>query len=285
MLGPLIDHFLLSFSSSLVSPVLIFAATMSSITTLDSLAAAASNQAPAAPKVAAVAPKAVVKAAPPPIGILPSGTAVLASSQPTVASLSISLTPFLLTAVGLDTALPLPRGLTLIRSPDDKQTQLKLEPFFAKKLRRVFGYVAEITLSSGDGTDTPAQLQIATKIPRRYGSSENTSIKKRRFYFASLFFIPCEKELSWILVRLQAFASKALFSSAARVVALGSFVSGFTEPTSGNSRSCQVVGWDVCSIQDWRAISPTTVPPTFVLNMDAVYVIPQLSGANFSVGW
>ena len=191
---------------------------------------AADPKAPAARVGPTVAPKALppkaplTNAAPAPIGILPSGTPVSASFQPTVASLSISLTPFLSTAVGLSKALPLPSGLSLMRSPDDKQTQLKLEPFFAKKLRRVFGYVAETTLSSGEGTDTTAQLQIVTRIPRRYGSTDR------------------EKELSWILVRLQAFVPKALFASADRVVALGSFFCGFTEPTGGNSKSCQIAG-------------------------------------------
>ena len=57
------------------------------------------------------------------------------------------------------------------RPPDGKQTQLKLAPFFAKKMRRIFGYIVEITLSEGDGTETPAQLQIVSRIPGKYGQS------------------------------------------------------------------------------------------------------------------
>ena len=118
--------------------------------------------APAAPSVV---PAPVMAAAPPPIGLSGAGTAVFASFQPTVASLAVSLTPFLLTDVGLERALPLPAGLKLQRSPDDKQTQLVVGTHFARKMTRIYGYAAEIRLSSGDGTDTPAQLQIVTKIP------------------------------------------------------------------------------------------------------------------------
>ena len=75
----------------------------------------------AAPSVTAAPPKA---AALPPIGITGANTAVFASFQPTVASLAWSLTPVLQSAVGLGKALPLPTGLQLQRSPDDKQTQL-----------------------------------------------------------------------------------------------------------------------------------------------------------------
>lgn len=97
---------------------------------------------------------------------------------------------------------PLPAGLHLMRAPGDSQIQLRVAPFFARKLKRIFGYVAEITLSDGYGTDAPAQLQIATRIPWRYGPSQR------------------EVGLSWILVRVQAFVSKALFDAPARVVCL-----------------------------------------------------------------
>ena len=78
--------------------------------------------------------------------------------------------------------------------------QLRVAPFSARKLKRVFGYVAEITLTDGEGARTPAQLQIVMRAPWRYGAR------------------PQGKELSWILVRAVAFTSKACFDTAARVV-------------------------------------------------------------------
>ena len=35
--------------------------------------------------------------------------------------------------------------------------------FFARKMKRIFGYVAEIQLSEGHGADTPAQIPIVTR--------------------------------------------------------------------------------------------------------------------------
>ena len=56
---------------------------------------------------------------------------------------------------------------------------------------------------------------------------------------------------------------------------------GFIEPSSGDSKSAQLVGWDTCSLEYWRAASPNTAPAGFDINMDAVYCLPQLSGENF----
>ena len=81
------------------------------------------------------------KAAPPPIGLTAQKTPVYAPFQPTVASIAVALTPFMSSAAGIERALPLPTGFELIRSPDDKQTQLKVSEFFATKMRRCFGYV------------------------------------------------------------------------------------------------------------------------------------------------
>ena len=144
-------------------------------------------------------------------------------------------------------ALPLPTGLSLVRAPDGGQIQLKLEPFFASKLRRLFGYVAEIALTDGEGTDAPAQIQIVTKIPWRYGRTASES--------------PC----SWVLARVQSFVSRALVAPPAQIVKLGSCVSGFADPSSGDSRSCHLVGWDTCSIDEWKAVTPTTAPAGFDL--------------------
>ena len=200
---------------------------------------------PAAANVTAAAP---FKAPPAPIGLTAAGTPVYASLQPTVASLAVTLTPALSDgSVDLGSVLPLPTGLELIRSPEGHQLQLLASPFFASKLRRIFGYVAEIRCTDGAGTETPAQLQLVTRIPFRYGRTT------------------AEKDFSWVLVRLQAFVSKALFAQPARVIKLGSVVAGFAEPSSGTAHSCQIVGWDVCSLDEWRQASPASVPANFDL--------------------
>ena len=57
---------------------------------------------------------------------------------------------------------------------------------------------------------------------------------------------------------------------------------GFLEPTSGDTKSCQLVGWDVSSIEAWRAVAPNTAPAAMDLNMDSLFCCPQLSGENFA---
>ena len=131
-----------------------------------SKAAVPNDPASAAPPADA---KALSKAPAALIGHTSGGAPVYAAFQPSVASLAVILAPFLRTAVGLETATPLPAGMELIRAPDDSQTQLKLSPLFASENRRIFGYVAEIKLSSGEGADTPSQLQVARRAPWRYG--------------------------------------------------------------------------------------------------------------------
>ena len=106
------------------------------------------------------------------------------------------------------------------------------------KNRMMFGYVAEIKLSSGDGTDTPAQLHVVCRIPWRYGvTSAGVALKFLSIFWKFAEFSPFERDFSWLYVRVQAFASKALFASAATVVKMGSCLSVFAEPTSGSPKS------------------------------------------------
>ena len=159
--------------------------------------------APAAPKAAdpkTAAPARATAAALAPLGILPSGRPVTDSFQPSAAQLALVLTPHLRIRSDVSDVLPLPAGLTLIRSPDAvHNAQLRMAPFFARKMKRVFGYVAEILLIEGDGAASPAQLQVVIKIPWRYGSTSR------------------ETEASRMLTRLIAFTSKALFEDATRI--------------------------------------------------------------------
>ena len=160
------------------------------------------------------APAAPAPAAPAaPLGILPSGIPVRVSFQPSVASLAILLTPHLKILSDVSGVLPLPAGLSLVRSPGAaKCIQLRVAPFFARKLKRVFGYVDEILLINGAGTTTPAQLQVVIRIPWRYGSTAR------------------EAESSWALARLIAFTSKALFADADRVGPRAPFFFSFLPP-------------------------------------------------------
>ena len=137
----------------------------------------------------------------PQIGTTAEGMPVYRSFQPSAGALAVMLTPFVRNTHSLEGALPLPAGLKLQRSPDrlGHQIQLRTAPLFAKKMRRTFGYVAEIKLTDGEGCGAPAQLQIVTRVPWRYGSTA------------------AEKECSWTLIRIQAFTSKAMFATPARV--------------------------------------------------------------------
>ena len=174
--------------------------------------------------------------------------AAYAPFQPTVTSLALALAPCLTNpAADLSSVWPLPTGLALQRTPQGAQIQLKAEPFFASKLRRLFGYVGEITLTGGEGADTPAQLQVITRAPWKFGRTA------------------AEPGRSWIFALVQAFAPKAVFSSGAKVVKLGSRISGFAEPSSGTAKSCQLVGWDTCSLGEWRASATQAIPVSFDL--------------------
>ena len=153
----------------------------------------------APPKVGTPVKPSLVKAAPAPIGIDSKGKPVMAPSQPSASSLAIMLTPYLRNTRDVSDATQLPKGLELIRSPGKSQIQLRVASLFAHKLKRTFGYVGDIKMSSGEGCETPAQLQIITKIPWPWGPTAH------------------ERESSWIIVRVKAFMSKALFSAPARV--------------------------------------------------------------------
>lgn len=192
------------------------------------------------------------------------------------------LTPFFPNKKAVDHGHPLPQGMHLPHCTANVQLQLHLGPVFAKRMKRMFGYISEITLSECDGAPTPAQVQVVALAPWRYGQ---TSIENGR---------------SWIYTRVNAFASKALFAKVAqvrtfsaplifglhfhsvRVLHMGQPVMGFCEPSSGDSKSAQLVGWDVSTPDDWKAMSPNSCPRAWGLNMDAIYATPPMSGESFA---
>ena len=83
---------------------------------------------------------ALAKAVPPaaPFGVDSQNRPVWGSFQPSVASLALALTPHLKKSEKLNEILPLPAGLHLMRAPDDSQIQLRVAPFFARKLKKIF---------------------------------------------------------------------------------------------------------------------------------------------------
>ena len=143
----------------------------------------------------------------------------------------------------------------------------------------VFGYVAEIKLSDGDGTNTPALIQAVTMIPWRFGLTAQ------------------EYGASHLFCRVQAFISRAIFPTAVAVVSVGDPIVGFIEPTNGGPKSAQLVSWSVCvarnipsfplmlfprALETWRITAPATPPTYWELHQDPLYVVPQLHGLHFS---
>ena len=130
---------------------------------------------------------------------------------------------------------------------------------------------------------TPTQLQIIVMFPWRF--SDLTHLEQRdSFFFA----------------RVIAFASTATLSAASCRICVGEPVVGFTQPTSGDSRSAQLVGWHTCDLNDWQLMAGNTLPPSpWDLCSDTPFVFlngfpwfhsqfresfplsPQLSAMNF----
>ena len=54
----------------------------------------------------------------------------------------------------------------------NNQLQLVLSEAYTRRLRRVFGYIGEIKRISGEGTTTPAHLQVIVMVPWRYAVIE-----------------------------------------------------------------------------------------------------------------
>ena len=79
--------------------------------------------------------------------------------------------------------------------------------------------------SDGEGTATPAHIQVVSLIPYRYGTSSQ------------------EAAASYLRIRIQAFVSRAIFASPIQTLSVGGPIVGFCEPTSGDSLSAQLVSW------------------------------------------
>ena len=81
-----------------------------------------------------------------PLGRSADGRSVFKSFRPSVTQLSHLLTPFLDSVATAGDVLPLPRGIALALCASNNQLQLSLSPTYARRFRRVYGYIAEIKL-------------------------------------------------------------------------------------------------------------------------------------------
>ena len=107
-----------------------------------------------------------------PLGKSADGRQVYHSFRPSAVQLALMMNPHLGGVATVADVLPLPRGMTIARNEGDRQLQLVLADCYTRHLRRVFGYVGEIKLSDGEGTLTPAQLQVIIMVPWRYAVIE-----------------------------------------------------------------------------------------------------------------
>lgn len=97
---------------------------------------------------------------------------------------------------------------------------------FARRMRRTYGYIGEINLAKG-GTPTTALLQIATKLPWRFGSPA------------------IETARSFVIARIQAFLPNAVFDTPACVLRVGMPAVGCVEPSCGGARGEHLAAWGV----------------------------------------
>lgn len=132
--------------------------------------------------------------------------------------------------------------------------------------------------SDGEGTSTPAQIQVIALIPWRFGTTSQE--------FCAIF----------IYVRINAFISRALFPTPVCVRKIGGPVVGYCEPTNGVAKSALLVSRGPTAVDNilifycchpsgeldtWMRVSPTTYPTHWEIHQDAMYPMAQLHAANF----
>ena len=81
-----------------------------------------------------------------PLGRSRDGRDVFASFCPAVAQLALLLTPHLDGVATAGDVLPLPRGMSIVLNANNGQLQRILADVFARRFRRVYGYIGEIKL-------------------------------------------------------------------------------------------------------------------------------------------
>ena len=81
-----------------------------------------------------------------PLGRAADGRSVYTPFRPSVVQLAHLVTPFLDEVNTEADTLPLPRGITLSLCAHNGQLQISLSATYARRFRRVYGYIAEIKL-------------------------------------------------------------------------------------------------------------------------------------------
>ena len=164
---------------------------------------------------------------------------------------------------------------------DNNQLQLQLSDTYAGRFRRCYGYVAEIKLSSTGRGATPCPYPnswISTVPPKKFSDFIVSVCFPQSDVWYGLHLSPTQLQIlsifpwkfgdstaelygGFAFARIQAFASKAAFPTAAQRVTLGAPIVGFVEPSSGVSQSSQLTGWSVADLEEWRLTCPNTIPP------------------------
>ena len=66
--------------------------------------------------------------------------------RPSVVQMAHLMTPFLDDKATVGDALPLPKGIQLIKCKANDQLQVMVSEVFSRRMRRVFGWIAELKL-------------------------------------------------------------------------------------------------------------------------------------------
>ena len=182
-------------------------------------------------------------------------------------------------------AIPTPTGMQFLHNTARKKLQVVLDDSFARRLRRVHGFVAEIQLSvdgHGDvfppgylllllnfsclvsffislspprGSPTPGALQVLVMLHWRYGDSVT------------------DQHDIFVYCRVTAFIAKSASPCPARCV---------KEVRNPH----RLWGRDRVDIATWKAIAPNTSPPPppWGFSGDSIFMIPQLGDTDFVYG-
>ena len=202
-----------------------------------------------------------------PIGFTADNSPVFPPCRPTVRKLADQIPGWLRPGVDLATVIPVPAGFSFIWGRN-AQTQLVLSGAYARRFRRISGYVGDIQLSvEARGTTTPTQLQVVTLISWRYGND------------------PRENDESFTFCRINAFDSKSLLTiggedfldcaptflpNPAVFIKVGDPVVGFLEPSSGDAKSAHLTGWGKTDFLTWQGARMDTCMVTAVFSSDSL---------------
>ena len=172
-----------------------------------------------------------------PIGVSAQNAPVYAPYRHTERQLASDLSRMISDGENVGAHIPAPDGVEF-RGASKSQLRLTISGNYARRRRRVFGYVGDIQLETeARGTTAPAHLQIDAIISWRYGGRSR------------------EDAESFIFAILNAFASKALHPNPAVCAIVGGAIVGFADPSSGDSESARLTGRGETDVLTWHGAS------------------------------